>query len=83
MLENARPLRYNKYIKRKHPLQSGCSQDGLSVFTDTAYPVGRQDRHFYFRLLFLEELFSLSRKASNATIKLPNDISNANIEMLS
>ena len=41
----------------------------------------RQDRHFYFRLLFLEELFSLSRKASNATIKLPNDISNANIPM--
>ena len=29
----------------------------------------RQDRHFYFRLLFLEELFSLSRKASSATIK--------------
>ena len=41
----------------------------------------RQDRHFYFRLLFLEELFSLSRKASNATIKLPKDISNANIPM--
>ena len=36
----------------------------------------RQDRHFYFRLLFL-----LSRKASNATIKLPKDISNANIPM--
>ena len=42
---------------------------------DTAYPVGRQDRHFYFRL------FLLSRKASNATIKLPKDISNANIPM--
>ena len=27
MLENARPLRYNKYIKRKHPLQSGCSRE--------------------------------------------------------
>ena len=38
---------------------------GLYVLTDTAYPVGRQDRHFYFRL------FLLSRKASNATIKLP------------
>ena len=48
---------------------------------DTAYPVSRQDRHFYFRLLFLEELFSLSRKASNATIKLPKDINNANISM--
>ena len=41
----------------------------------------RQDRHFYFRLIFLEDLFSLSRKASNATIKLPKDISNANIPM--
>ena len=41
----------------------------------------RQDRHFYFCLLFLEELFSLSRKASNSTIKLPKDISNANIPM--
>ena len=48
----------------------------MIVLTDTAYPVGRQDRHFYFRLLFL-----LSRKASNATIKLPKDISNANIPM--
>jgi len=33
----------------------------------------RQDRHFYFRL------FLLSRKASNAMIKLPKDNSNANI----
>ena len=48
----------------------------MIVLTDTAYPVGRQDRHFYFRLLFL-----LSRKAGNATIKLPKDISNANIPM--
>jgi hypothetical protein len=46
-----------------------------NVLTDTAYPVGRQDRHFYFRL------FLLSRKASNATIKLPKDISKANIPM--
>ena len=53
----------------------------MNVLKDTAYPVGRQDRHFYFRLLFLEELFSLSRKANNATIKLPKDISNANIPM--
>ena len=37
-----------------------------------AYPVGRQDRHFYFRS------FLLSRKASNAINKLPKDISNAN-----
>ena len=39
----------------------------LNVLTDTAYPVGRQDRHFYFFLLSL----SLVRKARNATIKLP------------
>ena len=35
---------------------------------NTAYPVGRQDRHFYFRL------FLLSRKVSNATMKLPKAI---------
>ncbi len=35
----------------------------------------RQDRHFYFRLF----LFLLSRKASNAVIKQPKDISKANI----
>ena len=35
----------------------------------------RQERHYFFRLFFL----SLSRKASNATIKLPKDISRANI----
>ena len=34
------------------------------VLTDTAYPVGRQDRLFYFFLLSL----SLVRKARNATI---------------
>ena len=39
----------------------------LNVLTDAAYPVGRQDRHFYFFLLSL----SLVRKARNATIKLP------------
>jgi hypothetical protein len=62
--------------------KGGCSEFRLkNVLTDTAYPVGRQDRHFYFRLLFLEELFSLSRKASNAIIKLPKDINNANIPM--
>ena len=67
---------YYNNTKRKHPLQSGCSEFRLrNVLTDTAYPVGRQDRHFYFRL------FLLSRKASNATIKLPKDISNANIPM--
>ena len=53
----------------------------MNVLKDTAYPVGSQDRHFYFHLFFLEELFSLSEKASNAIIKLPKDISNANIPM--
>ena len=46
---------------------------GLVVLTDTAYPVGRQDRHFYFRF------FLLSRKFSNAINKLPEDTSNASI----
>jgi hypothetical protein len=50
-------------------------ENGLNVLTDTAYPVGRQDRHFYFFL------FLLSRKARNATMKLPKDISNAKIPM--
>lgn len=67
---------YYNSTKGKRPLQSGCSEFRLrNVLTDTAYPVGRQDRHFYFRL------FLLSRKASNATIKLPKEISNANIPM--
>ena len=67
---------YYNNTKGKHPLQSGCSEFRLMiVLTDTAYSVCRQDRHFYFRL------FLLSRKASNATIKLPKDISNANIPM--
>lgn len=51
----------------------------LNVLTDTAYPVGRQDRHFYFRLLFLEELFSLSRKASNAITRLPKAHNNVSM----
>ena len=57
--------------KGKYPLQSGCSRISYLVLTDTAYSVGRQDRHFYFRS------FLLSRKASNAINKLPKDISNA------
>ena len=50
-------------------------ENGLDVLIDTAYPVGRQDRHFYFFL------FLLSRKARNAITKLPKDISKANIPM--
>ena len=43
------------------------------VLTDTAHPVDQTGWAFYFRL------FLLSRKALIATIKLPKDISNANI----
>ena len=45
----------------------------LNVLTDTAYPVCRQDRHFYFRL------FLLSRKASNAITRLPKTHNNVNM----
>ena len=45
----------------------------LSVLTNTAYPVGRQDRHFYFRL------FLLSRKASNAITRLPKAHNNVSM----
>ena len=45
----------------------------LNVLTDTAYPVCRQDRHFYFRL------FLLSRKASNAITRLPKAHNNVNM----
>ena len=56
MLENARPLRYNKYIKRKHPLQKWMlSRKGLNVLTNTAYPVCRRGRHFLFSLISLIE----------------------------
>ena len=44
------------------------------VLTDTAYPVGRQDRHFFYLLL-------LSRKASNATIRLPKVNNSVKIPM--
>ena len=59
-------LSYRLYLLHS---KGGCSEFRLiNVLKDTAYPVGRQDRHFYFRL------FLLLRKASNATIKLPKDI---------
>jgi len=66
---------YNAIIKlQKKSTHSkvDAPKKGLDVFTDTAYPVCRQDRHFYFRL------FLLSRKASNAINILPKDISKAN-----
>ena len=73
-LENSLQAWYYDYTK-KAPTPKWMLPRRLNVFTDTAYPVCRQDRHFYFRLF----LFLLSRKASNAIIKLPKDISNANI----
>ena len=45
----------------------------LNVLTDTAYPVCRQDRHFYFRL------FLLLRKASNAITRLPKAHNNVSM----
>ena len=45
----------------------------LNVLTDTAYPVCRQDRHFYCRL------FLLSRKASNAITRLPKAHNNVSM----
>ena len=45
----------------------------LNVLTDIAYPVCRQDRHFYFRL------FLLLRKASNAITRLPKAHNNVSM----
>lgn len=60
------------YKKSTH---SKADAPGLrTVFMNNAYPVVRQDRHLYLFLSFL-----LSRKASNAMIKQPKDINNANI----
>ena len=53
----------------------------LDVLTGTAYPVSRQDRHFYLRLLLFEEPFSLLRKASNAITRLPKAHNNVNMPM--
>lgn len=55
-----------------HPLQSGCLNLGFAL-TGVAYPVGRQDRLFYF-LSFL-----LSRKARSAINIVPKAISNPRI----
>jgi len=54
---------------------------GLMVLPPPAYPVGRQDRHFYFLLFFR------SRKAIIAINRLPKAISKLstpkNIEIIS
>ena len=60
--------------KAPTPKVDAPSQGSLSLRTAPILWL-RQDRHFYFFL------FLLSRKARNATIKLPKDISKANISM--
>ena len=61
-------------MKKEHPLQSGCSRKRFIWSLDHASSVGRQERHFYFFLLFL-----LSRKFRNATTKPPKVQSKVNI----
>ena len=68
-------------VKQQKVSEAACLAGSKTFGYYSNSSVGRQDRHFYFRLLFLEELFSLSIKANNATIKLPKDINNANIPM--
>jgi hypothetical protein len=57
-------------VWEKHPLQSGCLPNWLIYLSVRgAHSVCRRGGHYFFRL------FLLSRKVSNATIKLPKDIS--------
>ncbi len=69
-------------LKRKPTSKWMLPRMVFNVLTDTASPVCRQERHFYFFLLFL-----LSRKVRHATIKLPKEISKPiipiNIKMIS
>ena len=60
--------------KKKAPTPKWMlSRKRLNVLTNTAYPVGRRGRHFYFHL------FLLSRKVSNAMMKPPKEINKAKI----
>ena len=83
-IENSFQLWYIDYKERhsleRMPLRSltpkgGVSKTGLYPLTQRRPSWCKQGGHFYF-LLFL-----LSRQTSNATIKLPKDISKANIPM--
>ena len=56
---------------RKAPTPKWMPQD-VFVLTDVAYPVCRQDRHFYFFFLIL------TIKVRNAAIELLRDISKPN-----
>ena len=61
-------------ILKKVPTPKWMLPRRLNVLTDTAYPVCRQDRHFYFRFFFL-----LLRKASNAITRLPKAHNNVSM----
>ena len=62
-------------LEKKAPTPKWMLPRCLDVLMDTAYPVGRQDRHFYLRL------FLLLRKASNAITRLPKAHNNVNMPM--
>ena len=62
-------------LEKKAPTPKWMLPRCLDVLMDTAYPVGRQDRHFYFCL------FLLLRKASNAITRLPKAHNNVNMPM--
>ena len=53
--------------QEEYPLQSGCSQECVLSLRTSPHLWIRQVRHFYFFL------FLLSKKARNATIKLPKE----------
>lgn len=66
----------SNYTESTHS-KGGCSEFRLKIVLkdDNTYPGAERIGIFYFRL------FLLSRKASNATIKLPKDIIKPNIPM--
>lgn len=67
---------YNIDIKKAPTPKVDASMNDFSALMSTAHPVCRQDGHFYFRL------FLLSRKAINATMKPPKDMSKPNIPII-
>ena len=61
---------YYLIVKRSTHSKVDASRIGLNVLTDTAYPVGRQDRHFYLRFfLFWRKVINASTNMPTATIK--------------
>lgn len=70
------------HLRQQVPLMEPTPKGGVSQawslpLSERRPSCLRQGGHYFFRLWSL----SLSRKASNATIKLPKDISKANIPM--